>query len=459
MNETVTGFRSAAAPVNTILQVSGVAEPDKNTPHSTSGETSSHTQTASAAHNTADSTAAHAASDNTAQTRPRVKPADPRFSSGPCRKHPGWSLNTLNTDYLGRSHRAKEPKARLASAIERSAKLLGLPADWKLGIMPGSDTGAVEAALWSLLGQRPVDVLVWESFSSDWATDIKQLAECETITVNLHKADYGDLPDLSRYNPAHDTVFAFNGTTSGVRVPDLDWIHTEREGLVICDATSAAYAQPLNFEKLDVVTWSWQKVLGGEAAHGMLALSPRAVAQLENRPAPRALPKVFTLTKKGLLNAGIFNGATINTPSMLCVEDLHSALDWAESLGGHAALEALANDNLNVINDWITDTEWVEWLPVDPTTRSNTSLCIKIVDPVFAALPEDTQQGWIKTMCQWLAEEHVAFDIAHYRTAPAGFRLWGGPTVATQDLIDLTPWLDWAFKRCLKDISLNGENA
>ncbi len=427
MNETIEGFGRAAAPVDKTSGDLNAVGPKPNTK-----------------------------SPNTAP--PNTKPRDPRFSSGPCRKHPGWSLSSLNTEYLGRSHRAKQPKARLTSAITRSAELLGLPDDWKLGIMPGSDTGAVEAALWSLLGQRPVDVLVWESFSSDWAKDIEQLAPEGSFAFHLNTANYGELPDLSHYNPEHDTVFAFNGTTSGVRVPNLDWIDTDRTGLVICDATSAAYAQSLDFDKLDVVTWSWQKVLGGEAAHGMLALSPRAVAQLETSAVNRALPKLFTITKKGALNTGIFEGSTINTPSMLCVEDLHSALDWAEALGGQSALEALANTNRDTIDNWVAITDWIDWLPADPATRSNTSLCLKIVDPQFIALPANEQLSWVKTMCQWLADEDVAFDIAHYRTAPAGFRLWGGPTVATQDLQDLTPWLDWAFTRCKQALNTNGAN-
>ena len=374
--------------------------------------------------------------------KPRVRPSDARFSSGPCRKHPGWDLHSLSTAHLGRSHRASEPKARLASAISRSAKLLGLPDDWRLGIVPGSDTGAFEMAMWSLLGARPVDALVWESFSKDWAKD---LAALELPALNVHEADYGALPDLGAVDPAHDVVFVYNGTTSGVRVPDLDWLAADREGLALCDATSAAYAMPLDFERLDVVTWSWQMALGGEAAHGMLALGPRAVERLERTPAPRPLPKLFTLTKGGELVEGIFSGATINTPSLLAVEDLHSALDWAESIGGLEALHRRSRENLAALDAWVGGSGWADWLAEDPATRSSTSMCLAITDPVFAALPLEERRRHVGAMTKRLAAEEVAFDIASYRSAPPGFRVWGGATVEAEDVRALGPWLDWAY--------------
>lgn len=385
--------------------------------------------------------------------KPLVRPAEPRFSSGPCRKHPGWDLSNFNLELLGRSHRASVPKSRLQLAITRSAELLGLPDDWKLGIVPGSDTGAFEMAMWSLLGQRPVDALVWESFSSDWATDLSMLSLPE---LNLIEADYGALPDLAAVNPSHDMVFVFNGTTGGVCVPDLDWIDPDREGLVLCDATSAAYAMPIDFTRLDVVTWSWQKVLGGEAAHGMLALGPRAIERLEAQPAPRALPKVFRLTRQQKLLDGIFRGETINTPSMLAVEDLHSALDWADDIGGLDALMQRTRDNFAALDQWVQQSEWVEWLAREPATRSPTSMCLKLAAPVFTAMPRDEQQHWVKTMVGWLAEESAAFDIANYRSAPPGFRIWGGATVEADDIRKLTPWLDWACRKTAQSI-INAE--
>jgi phosphoserine aminotransferase len=375
--------------------------------------------------------------------RPSGRPKDARFSSGPCRKHPGWSLSNLSTEHLGRSHRASSPKARLADAISRSSKLLGLPKEWRVGIVPASDTGAFEMAMWSLLGPRAVDVLVWESFSSDWAKDLAALA---VDPLNVHQADYGELPKLDAVKADNDVVMVFNGTTSGVRLPNLDWIDRDRDGLVLCDATSAAYAMDIDYSRVDVLTWSWQKALGGEAAHGMLALSPRAVERLETMPPQRALPKVFTLTKQGKLIEGIFKGATINTPSMLAVEDLHSALDWADQIGGLAALQQRSNANFQALDTWVQKTDWVDWLATDPATRSSTSMCLKITDDAFTSLDTDTQQGWIKTMVGWLAEESVAYDIANYRSAPPGFRIWGGATVDATDIEALTPWLDWAYQ-------------
>jgi len=375
-------------------------------------------------------------------SKPVVRPADARFSSGPCRKHPGWTLSSFNTDHLGRSHRAKDAKARLAEAITRSADLLGLPDDWKLGIVPASDTGAFEMAMWSLLGSRPVDAFVWESFSSDWAAD---LAELGIEQLNLHKADYGILPDLNAANPDNDIVFVFNGTTSGVRVPNLDWVKAGRSGLVLCDATSAAYSMDIDFSKVDVLTWSWQKVLGSEAAHGMLALSPRAVERLENTAPARPLPKIFRLTKNGKLIDGIFSGATINTPSMLALEDLHSALDWADKEGGVAGLKARTDENFAKLDAWVQKTDWVDWLAEDKATRSSTSMCLKIVDPAFTAMTIDQRQAMIKKITASLDAEGVAFDIGHYRSAPPGFRIWGGATVEASDIALLGPWLDWAY--------------
>ena len=373
---------------------------------------------------------------------PYARPQNPRFSSGPCKKFPGWDLARLNTSFLGRSHRAKIPKSRLSSAIERSHSLLGLPSDWRLGIVPGSDTGALEIALWSMLGERPVNVFVWDSFSSDWATDIKNLGITD---LTVYESEYGKLPDLSQAQPSHDIVFVYNGTTSGVRLPNLDWLSSNRTGLAICDATSAVYAMPMDFNKLDVVTWSWQKVLGSEAAHGMLALSPRAVERLESYTPTWPLPKLFRLTKNGKLVEGIFNGATINTPSMLALEDLHAALDWAESIGGRAALWERTQDNFECIDKWVQQSSWIDWLASDPATRSPTSMCLQIVDPEFCAQTKDEQQAAINTMLGWLEQENCALDIGNYRSAPPGFRIWGGATIEQSDLAALTPWLDWAF--------------
>jgi phosphoserine aminotransferase len=387
--------------------------------------------------------------------KPCLRPQDPRFSSGPCKKFPGWDPGHLNTQFLGRSHRAKIPKTRLSSAIERSHALLNLPADWKLGIVPGSDTGAFEIAMWSMLGVRPVEALVWDSFSADWAKDLGAL---DLPRLTVHEADYGDLPDLFQVDADSDVVFVYNGTTSGVRLPNLDWLSDERTGLAFCDATSAAYAMPMDFAKLDVVTWSWQKVLGGEAAHGMLALSPRAVERLESYSPPRSLPKLFQLTKNGKLIEGIFNGATINTPSMLAVEDLHAALDWAENIGGLKALWQRTQDNFNCIAHWVEQTSWVGWLASDAPTRSPTSMCLKIVDPAFEQLPKPDQQSAINLMLGWLEQENCALDIGNYRSAPPGFRIWGGATVETSDLEALGPWLDWAFANYKHESQENNQN-
>jgi len=374
--------------------------------------------------------------------KPTSRPLRPQFSSGPCAKRPGWSLDALKGALVGRSHRAKEPKARLQAVIERSKAILGMPAGWRLAIVPASDTGAVEMALWSLLGPRPVDVLAWESFGQEWVTDVtKQLR----LDARVLAAPYGALPDLAQVDFARDVVFPWNGTTSGVRVPDGDWIPADREGLVVCDATSAAFAMELPWDKLDVVTWSWQKVLGGEAAHGMLALSPRAVARIESYTAPWPIPKIFRLAKKGKLDEALFEGATINTPSMLCVEDALDGLAWAESVGGLAGLVARAEGNLAVVADWVARTPWVDFLASDPATRSCTSICLRVADPWFAGLDEKAQADAIKRMVARLEQEGVAYDVASYRDAPAGLRVWGGATVERADLEALLPWLDWAW--------------
>ena len=376
-------------------------------------------------------------------TKPPGRPTRPHFSSGPCAKRPGWTPEALNQALIGRSHRSKPGKAKLEQAIERTRKILGIPADYRIGIVPASDTGAVEMALWSMLGPKPVDVLVWESFGNDWATDItKQL---KLPNVRVLKVGYGDLPDLAQVNPAHDVIFTWNGTTSGVRAPDGNWISDTREGVTFCDATSAAFAQDLPWAKLDVTTFSWQKVLGGEAAHGMLVLSPRAVARLESYKPAWPLPKIFRMTKDGKLNEGIFKGETINTPSMLCVEDYLDALTWAESVGGLKGLIGRADENLHVIERWTKTAGWADFLAKDPKTRSNTSVCLKIIDPWFTAKDADGQAAAAKKIADLLDKEGVAFDIAAYRDAPPGLRIWAGATVDSADMKALTPWLDWAW--------------
>jgi phosphoserine aminotransferase len=374
---------------------------------------------------------------------PAVRPARPFFSSGPCAKRPGWTVEALKDACLGRSHRSKPGKAKLSEAIERTRALLGVPEDYRIGIVASSDTGAVEMSLWSLLGPRPVDVLAWESFGEDWVTDIvKQLKLKEARTI---RAPYGGLPDMQSTDPAHDIVFLWNGTTSGVKVPDADWISDNREGLTICDATSAVFAMEIPWQKLDVVTFSWQKVMGGEAAHGMLILSPRAVERLESYEPPWPLPKTFRLTKGRKLVEGIFKGETINTPSLLCIEDYLDALKWAESLGGREALFARSNANLATLETWVAKTDWVDFLCADPVTRSNTSVCLKIVDPWFEALSDEAKADAAKKLAGLLEEEGVALDVAGYRAAPPGLRIWCGATVETSDVDSLTPWLDWAF--------------
>jgi phosphoserine aminotransferase len=374
---------------------------------------------------------------------PAVRPSVPHFSSGPCAKRPGWSPQSLTGAFLGRSHRSKPGKAKLKRAIELTREVLEVPADYKIGIVPASDTGAVEMALWSLLGPRPVALLAWESFGEGWVTDV--VKELKLKDVTTLKAGYGALPDLSKIDPASDVVFTWNGTTSGVRVPNADWIAADRAGLAICDATSAAFAQPLEWSKLDVVTFSWQKALGGEAAHGMLILSPRAVASLESYTPPWPLPKIFRMTKGGKLIDGIFQGETINTPSMLCVEDYLDALEWAKSAGGLSALRARADGNARVISEWVSRAKWIDFLAGDPSIRSNTSVCLKVVDPAITRLAPDAQAAFVKSIAAALDKEGVAFDIDAYRDAPPGLRIWCGSTVERADVEALTLWLDWAY--------------
>src|SRR3982074_909075 len=374
---------------------------------------------------------------------PGVRPAIPHFSSGPCAKRPGWSLSALTDAVLGRSHRSKVGKAKLKRAIELTREVLEVPPEYRIGIVPASDTGAVEMALWSLLGPRPVTMLAWESFGEGWVNDIAKELKLEAVTVL--KAPYGELPDLAKVDPASDVVFTWNGTTSGVRVPNADWIAADRSGLTICDAPSACLAPARAWQKLDVVTFSWQKALGGEAAHGMLVLSPRAVARLESYKAAWPLPKIFRMTKGGKLNEGIFEGETINTPSMLCVEDYLDALNWGKSVGGLKGLMARADANTKVLADWKAKTPWIDFLAKDPAVRSNTSVCMKVIDPAITSLTPDAQADFAKKLVAFVEKEGAGYDFAHYRDAPAGLRIWGGATVEAKDVALLTQWIDWAF--------------
>jgi phosphoserine aminotransferase len=376
---------------------------------------------------------------------PSVRPVVPHFSSGPCAKRPGWKVQNLSGAFVGRSHRSKPGKAKLKRAIELTRDVLRVPADYRIGIVPASDTGAIEMALWSLLGAQPVTMLAWESFGEGWVNDVAKELKLEDLTVL--RAPYGELPDLHSIDPASDIVFTWNGTTSGTRVPNADWIAADRTGLAICDATSAAFAQPLDWPKLDAVTFSWQKVLGGEAAHGMLVLSPRAVARLESYRPPWPLPKIFRMTKGGKLNEAIFQGETINTPSMLCVEDYLDTLAWAKSIGGLPALHARADANAKVIADWVARTPWIDFLTRDPALRSNTSVCLKVVDPAVGRLSAEAQASFVKAIAATLEQEEIAYDINAYRDAPAGLRIWCGSTVESSDVAALTLWLDWAYAK------------
>ena len=377
--------------------------------------------------------------------KPETKPNRPYFSSGPCSKRPGWSLAALEDALVGRSHRAKPAKARIADVIDRSKEILQIPEDYLCAIVPASDTGAVEMAMWSLLGARGVELLAWESFGSGWVTDALKQLKLEHAKTRL--ADYGKLPDLQAVDFENDVVFTYNGTTSGVRVPNLDWIPDNRAGLTICDATSAVFAMDLDYSKLDVVTWSWQKVMGGEGAHGMLVLSPRAVERLESYTPEWPLPKIFRMTKGGQLISGLFSGATINTVSMLCIEDALDGLKWAESIGGLSGLIQRSQANLASLAAWVDQSDWIDFLAEDTETRSNTSICLKIIAPWYTALPSDQQAKLAKKFVSLLEAEGVALDFGSYRDAPAGLRIWGGATVETSDIEALLPWLDWAFNQ------------
>ncbi|MGK2922302.1 MAG: phosphoserine transaminase [Methyloceanibacter sp.] len=379
----------------------------------------------------------------TTPPKPAKRPENPRFSSGPCTKHKGWSLEALKGALLGRNHRRPETKARIEAALHKTHALLKLPDGYRVALVPASDTGAVEMALWSLLGPRGVDVLAWEAFSSDWVTDIVE--QLKIADIRALTAPYGELPDLSQVDFSRDVVFAWNGTTSGVRVPNADWIAGDREGLTICDATSAVFAQDIDWRKLDVATYSWQKVLGGEAQHGMLILSPRAIERLESYTPPWPLPKLFRMTNKGKVMDDLFAGQTINTPSMLCLEDYMDALAFVETIGGLKGAMARADANAKAIADWVAKTPWVDFVATDPETRSNTSVCLKVVDPEIAALSPESRDDFPRRMAARLEQEGVAYDIAAYRAAPPGLRVWTGSTVETSDVEALMPWLDWAF--------------
>jgi phosphoserine aminotransferase len=375
--------------------------------------------------------------------KPAQRPTAPHFSSGPCAKRPGWTPENLKDAALGRSHRAKIGKNKLKLAIDLTREVLEVPADYRIGIVPASDTGAVEMSLWSLLGARPVTMIAWESFGEGWVSDV--VKELKLKDVTKLTAGYGEIPDLSKVDSNTDIVFTWNGTTSGVRVPNADWIKADRQGLTICDATSGAFAQPLDWAKLDVVTFSWQKALGGEAAHGMLVLSPRAVERLETYKPAWPLPKIFRMTKGGKLNEGIFVGETINTPSMLCVEDYLDALNWGKSVGGLKALIGRADANTTVIADWAARTPWIDFLAKDAAIRSNTSVCLKFTDAAITSLNPDAQSDFVKKLVAMVEKEAAGFDFAHYRDAPAGLRIWCGATVEAADVALLTQWIDWAF--------------
>ena len=376
--------------------------------------------------------------------KPISKPKNPNFSSGPCAKRPGWNINNLRTDTLGRSHRAKLPKQRLLDVINLTKEILQLPEDYRVGILAASDTGAIEAAMWSLLGARGVEVLAWENFGNDWVKDIKDQLKPENLTI--HKVDYGKLPDLKKLNFDNDIVFNWNGTTSGVCVPNSDWISKDRKGLTLCDATSAVFAMDMDWSKLDVVTWSWQKVLGGEAAHGMIAMSPKAIQRLSEYQPNWPIPKIFRLANNKKVIEGIFKGETINTPSMLCVEDAIDALNWIKSTGGYSGSIKKSQKNLEVIKKWVQSKDWIDFLAEDPQTISSTSICLKITADWFLKLSEDDQQAKIKEINSMLDKEGVAYDINAYRTAPAGFRIWGGATVEASDIETLLPWIEWGYQ-------------
>jgi phosphoserine aminotransferase len=386
----------------------------------------------------------------TTQQKPATKPKNPRFSSGPTTKRPGWSLDALKGACVGRSHRSKDGKAKLKEVIDLSRETLKIPPDYKIAIVAASDTGAVEMAMWSLLGARPVDVFAWEAFGKDWVTDTVQ--ELKVPNVRSFVPKYGELPDVTQANPAHDIVFTWNGTASGVRVPNADWISDSREGLTICDATSAVYAMPLPWNKLDVVTYSWQKVLGGEAQHGMLVMSPRALARLASHTPTWPIPKIYRMTKKGKVNDAIFEGEVINTPSMLCVEDAIDALQWVKNLGGAEAMIARTNANYKVLADWIERTPWIDFLAQNPATRSTTSICMVFSDPEFLRLNEESRTAFAKRVNSLLEKEGAALDAGSYRDAPPGLRIWAGGTVQAEDVEALLPWIEWAFETAKSEL-------
>ena len=375
--------------------------------------------------------------------KPTIKPGNTNFSSGPCAKRPGWSIESLKNSPVGRSHRSKECKEKLNEAIVKSKQLLKLPDNYLLGIMPGSNTGSLEAALWSLLGLNDVDILAWENFGKDWVADV--IDQLKIKKVNSHLADYGKLPDLNKVNFDNDVIFTWNGTTSGVRVPNADWIPADRKGLTICDATSGIFAMEMDYNKLDVITWSWQKVLGGEASHGMLALSPRAVQRLENHIPSWPIPKLFRIANKKKLIKGIFEGSTINTPSMICVEDVLDALNWVESIGGSKELMKISNENLNIVENWVNKSSWIKFMCEDKNSRSSTSITLNIKDDWFNKFKEEEQRDTIKKIVLILKKEGVANDINGYAKAPPGLRIWGGATVQNDDMRKLLPWIDWAY--------------
>jgi phosphoserine aminotransferase len=385
--------------------------------------------------------------------KPDVRPKRPHFSSGPCAKRPGWSFKKLDMEVLGRSHRAGIGKRKLKRVIDLMREVLLIPPDYKIGIVPASDTGAFEMALWSCLGARGVDVISFESFGKGWLIDIVKHLKIQDC--RLHEAPYGELPDLKRVDTkSRDVVFTWNGTTSGVRMPDASWIDANREGLTFCDATSAVFAQALDWNKLDVTTFSWQKALGGEGAHGVLILSPRAVARLESYTPPWPLPKIFRLTKDGKLLEGVFEGETINTPSMLCVSDFDDALTWAKEQGGLPALLKRADGNFRMLSRWVKNTSWIDFLAVKPKTRSNTSVCLVFVDPSIKSQPEERQTAFVKKFCDLLDAEKAAYDIKHHRDAPLGLRIWCGCTVNRRDLNALLPWLEWAYQTARVELKL-----
>ena len=383
--------------------------------------------------------------------KPTIKPNNPRFSSGPCSKRPGWTIAALEKALLGRSHRSAEAKSILQDTIDLHREIMGIPDDYRVGIMPGSNTGAFEAAMWCLLGQRGVDVLAWENFSQVWAKDA--VDEMKLKDLRSFITPYGEIPNLAEIDTDRDVIFPWNGTTSGVAVPHTDWIKDDRKGLTLCDATSAVFGYDMPWDKLDVTTWSWQKVLGGEAAHGMIVLSPRAVERLETYKPAWPIPKLFRLTKKGKLDEGIFKGSTINTPSLLAVEDCLDALRWVQSIGGQAGTIQKTKDNAAILDRWIAQSNWVDYLAADPAVRSRTSICLKLTDPDIANQPDEAQEAFVKNLVGKLATEGAAYDINAYRTAPPGLRIWCGSTVEKSDLEALLPWLDWAYAQAKADLN------